>query len=171
MQEECRPVVVVYLVFIRVKNNNNKVQLRQTHVACFSVACKQVVAPRFPNHPGKTAPRFTNHLSQSDPVSRIRGPHFPNQGMSFPESSRCPVFLCSVVKGQPFPVLGHLISRIVVMPGFSMVWDQGAAVSRIGAMSGPEKGHLVSRISRGHSLNDLWRQSIKRKKCLIFQRV
>jgi hypothetical protein len=108
------------------------------------------MGPHFPNHPNKTAPRFTNHLSQSDTVSRIRGPHFPNWGTSFHESPRCPVFLWSAAKVPPFPESGDLISRIVQVLGFPVVSGQGAAVSRIGTVFGQEKmaPHFTNRPRR-----------------------
>jgi hypothetical protein len=129
------------------------------------------MAPHFPNHPGKKALRFPNRLSQSDAVSRIKGPRFPNQGTSFPESSRCSVFpvfssqgaTISRIRGRHFP--NRSDAR------FSCIQQPRDLISRIETVSGPEKGHLISRICHVRPPDGLRRQSNERKKWLQFQKI
>jgi len=61
------------------------------------------------------------------------------------------LFLLLSPKMPPFPESGGLISRIVQVLGFPDDNGQGVAISRIGAVSRPKKGYLVSRIGSGRS--------------------
>jgi hypothetical protein len=75
-------------------------------------------------------------MADKYPVSRIKGPRFPNRVTSFPELPRLVIFQWVTPEVPPFRESGDLISRIGQTLGFVMPGGQVPPFPELGKWCG-----------------------------------